>query len=197
MSADEETLKVYAAQAVRYAQTFDTERDDPWLDAFVAAMPEGGHVLELGCGPGRIAGLMQRAGLRVDAVDAAPEMIALARDLHGVEARLARFDDIEGQAVYDGVWANFSLLHAPKADMPDHLARLHMALVPGGRFHLGLKSGRGEKRDDLGRFYAFYEEAELRDLLTAAGFAVAQVDHGASAGLAGTVDPWMIVTAHA
>lgn len=197
MSADPKTLQVYAEQADRYAQVFDTDRKDPWLEAFLAAMPAGAHVLELGCGPGRIAGAMQAAGLRVDAVDASPEMVALAAKLHGVTARVARFDQIDGVALYDGVWANFSLLHAPKAEMPGHLARLKTALKPAGRFHLGLKAGTGEKRDDLGRFYAFYEEAELRDLLTTAGFEVAQVDHGASSGLAGTVDPWMIVTAHA
>lgn len=196
MSADAETLRVYAEQAERYAQTFDTDRKDPWLDSFLAALPAGAHVLELGCGPGRIAAMMLSAGLRVDAVDAAPEMVALAARLHGVSARVARFDQIDGVAVYDGIWANFSLLHAPKSEMPAHLARLKTALVPGGRFHLGLKTGTGEKRDDLGRFYAFYEEAELRGLLAAAGFTVQQVDHGASAGLAGTVDPWLIVTAH-
>lgn len=197
MTADAETMRVYAEQAERYAQAFDSERKDPWLEAFIAAMPEGAHVLELGCGPGRIAGVMQSAGLRVDAVDAAPEMVALAARLHGVAARVARFDQIDGVALYHGIWANFSLLHAPKAQMPDHLARLHTALLPGGRVHLGLKAGEGEARDALGRFYAFYEETELRDLLAAAGFTVRQVDHGASAGLAGTVDPWMIVTAHA
>ena len=196
MSADAQTLAVYAAQADRYAQAFDTARPDPWLDAFLAAMPEGGHVLELGCGPGRIAGVMQRAGLVVDAVDASPEMAALAQRLHGVAVRVARFEDIAGTGVYDGIWANFSLLHAPKAGMPGHLARLARALKPGGRLHLGLKTGTGERRDALGRFYAFYEEDELRDLLAGAGFTVAACDHGEGPGLAGTSDPFMLVTAH-
>lgn len=196
MSADDETLKVYAAQADRYAQVFDTQRKDPWLEAFLAAMPAGGSVLELGCGPGRIAGVMQAAGLRVDAVDASPEMVALAKSLHGVVARIARFDQIDGDKIYDGVWANFSLLHAPKSAFPEHLARLAAALTPGGRLHLGLKAGTGEGRDHLGRFYAYYEEQELRDLLTEAGFTVEKVDHGASPGLAGPVEPWLIVTAH-
>lgn len=197
MSADRETLAVYAAQAARYAQSFDVEREDPWLDAFLAAMPHGGHVLELGCGPGRIAGVMQRAGLDVDAVDASAEMVALARELHGVEARVALFGDIAGADIYDGIWANFSLLHAPRAEMPDHLRRLSAALKPGGRFHLGLKEGIGETRDMLGRFYVYYQEEELRSLLSDAGLTVLQVDHGASKGMAGTVDPWLIVTAHA
>jgi SAM-dependent methyltransferase len=196
VSADAETLKVYAAQAERYAQAFDVDRKDRWLDAFLAAMPEGAHVLELGCGPGRIAGIMQRAGLRVDAVDASPEMAEIAQRLHGVAVRLARFDEIDGVDVYDGIWANFSLLHAPKTEMQGHLARLSRALRPGGRFHIGMKTGTGEARDHLGRFYAFYEEDELRALLAAAGLTVTACDHGEGEGLAGSSEPWIIVTAH-
>lgn len=196
MSADHETLAVYAAQADRYAAKFDVAREDPWLDAFIAAMAPGAPVLELGCGPGRIAGVMRDAGLDVDAVDAAPEMAAAARRLYDVAVRVARFDEITGTDIYDGIWANFSLLHAPKADLPDHLARLADALRPGGRVHLGLKEGTGEARDRLGRFYAYYLEDELRQLLSAVGWRVGKVDRGSARGLAGTREPWLILTAH-
>ena len=42
-------------------------------------------------------------------------------------ARQARFDELEVQGVYDGIWANFSLLHAPKSEFPGHLARIRRA----------------------------------------------------------------------
>ena len=197
MSRDAETLGVYAAQAETYAKRFDTKRKDPWMESFAAAMPEGGDVLELGCGPGRTAAFFVAQGLTVDAVDASPEMASVAKDLHGVDVRIATFDEISGTDLYDGIWANFSLLHAPKAAFPNHLSRLARALRPGGRVHLGLKEGTGEKRDSLGRFYAFYEEQELRDLLGAVGWHVSNVDRGRAAGRAGDDEPWLILTAHA
>ena len=193
---DRETLSVYAKQAERYANAFDTARKDPWLEAFITALPAGAPVLELGCGPGRIAALLKAAGLEVDAVDASAEMADVAKRQHDVDVRVASFDQITGTDCYDGIWANFSLLHAPKADMPSHLARLATALRPGGRVHIGLKEGDGEARDGLGRFYAYYREEELRGLLSDVGWTVTQVDRGASEGLDGTVAPWLIVTAH-
>ncbi len=38
----------------------------------------------------------------------------------GLPARLGEFDDIDGDEIYDGVWANFSLLHAARDDLPRH-----------------------------------------------------------------------------
>ena len=85
-------------------------------------------------------------------------MASIAKQKYGVEVRVAMFADIAGTDIYDGIWANFSLLHAPKADLPNHLAALHAALKPKGRLHLGMKLGTGEQRDTIGRFYAYYTD---------------------------------------
>jgi SAM-dependent methyltransferase len=197
MTSDDETLGVYAAQADVYAKNFSKAEPDPLLTDFIAAVAEGGAVLDLGCGPGDAARAMEDAGLRVDAVDASPEMARVAKEMYDIDVWVDGFDSIEEVDDYDGVWANFSLLHAPKAEMPGHLERLHRAMRSGGVFHLALKQGDGEKRDKLGRFYAFYQQDELSELLEAAGFTVGDWSFGEGAGLAGTVDPWMAVTSRA
>ena len=48
--------------------------------------------------------------------------------------------------------------------MPMHLKNVANALKGGGIFHVGLKTGTGEQRDRLGRFYAFYTDEELTGL---------------------------------
>ena len=58
-----------------------------------------------------------------------------------------------------------------------------------------MKLGTGEQRDAIGRFYTFYSEDELRDHLERAGFTVASSREGADKGLAGTVDPFLIIQA--
>lgn len=195
MSADDETMAVYAAEAGRYADL--TGERSPELDVFLGLVTPGGRILDLGCGPGHDAAVMAGRGFLVDAVDASAEMVAEARARHGLEARVAGFDDIDAEAAYDGVWASFSLLHAPKADMPGHLRRLHRALRPGGRIMVGLKTGVGEKRDRLGRFYGYYTRDELVGLMQEAGFTVTSEVVGADAGLDGAVAPWIMVQAHA
>lgn len=194
--SDKDTLKVYDARAAEYARlTGEGQASDPHLAAFIEECEAGGRVLDLGCGPGVAAGVLAQAGFEVDATDASSEMVALAARRPGVTAWQASFDDIEGSALYDGIWANFCLLHAPRADMPRHLAALHAALKPGGLFHIGLKTGTGEKRDALGRFYTYYTEAELEDLLSDAGFAVQFRAYGRDKGLDGVDADWIVMRA--
>ena len=54
----------------------------------------------------------------------------------------------------------------------------------------------GRVHDDaLGRFYAYYQDAELTALLEEAGLSVETRNFGADEGLDGTLAPWMILTA--
>ena len=197
MSADRDTLAAYADHAEDYARRFADEEPGSWMRAFIADLPKGAFILDLGCGPANSAAILRNAGHRVDPVDASPEMVALANRSHDIGARLASFDQIDATAAYDGIWANFSLLHAPRAEMPGHLARLHRALKPGGLLHLGLKLGSGEGRDRLGRFYTHYGEEELRALLSAVGFTVTKTRKLKERGLAGTLDEGILIRAHA
>lgn len=138
--SDTKTIGVYDVRAADYARENDAHaNEDAQLGAFIAACPSGGKVLDLGCGPGAAASRMAESGLKVDATDASAEMIALAAKHPGVTARQATFDQIGGTAIYDGIWASFSLLHASRAAFPDHLAALHTALKPNGIFCIGMK----------------------------------------------------------
>ncbi len=197
MSVDPETLIVYGAKAAEYADMTQGEAENRFLSIFIEALPKGARVLDLGCGPGHSAAAMAHAGLSVDATDAAPEMVAMAQAHEGVTAWHASFDEITGEALYDGIWANFALLHAPKADMPRHLAALARALKPGGRFHIGMKTGTGEKRDTIGRRYAYYTEPELRSLLEDAGLTPGKSWAGQERGLDGVIAPWVVIHADA
>lgn len=192
--SDPETLAVYAREAERYRARFADKGADGHLRAFLDALPAQADLLDLGCGPGRAAALMKEAGHHVVAYDATPEFVDQAKAL-GVDARLARFDDLTAQEAFDGIWANFSLLHAPRAAMPGHLAAIALALRPGGVFHLGLKLGTGEARDALGRFYTYYSEDALESLLAGAGLQVTDKDFGTGEGLSGSTDPFIILTA--
>ncbi|MBZ8117293.1 class I SAM-dependent methyltransferase [Roseovarius sp. LXJ103] len=196
MSIDPETLTVYGAKAAEYADMTQGEAENRFLSTFIAALPEGARALDLGCGPGHSAAAMARAGIAVDAIDAVPEMVAMAQAHDGVTAWQASFDEITGEALYDGIWANFALLHAPKADMPRHLAVLVKSLKPGGLFHIGMKTGKGEIRDTIGRLYAYYTEDELHGLLSDAGLSPGESWTGEERGLDGAMAPWVVIHAH-
>jgi len=194
VSADAQTLAVYNAKAADYATRFGgTGKPGKHLSRFMAPMPEGARVLDLGCGPGASAAHMAAAGLVVDAVDASTEMVRLAGQTHGVTARVATFDDLDDTNHFDGIWANFSLLHAPRGALPRHIAAIARALRSGGIFHIGMKTGTGTARDPLQRIYTYVTETELTTLLHNAGLHIIAKDKGHQVGLAGTDDAWIVL----
>ncbi|MBV1866011.1 MAG: class I SAM-dependent methyltransferase [Rhodobacteraceae bacterium] len=196
MSFDPETVALYDAKAADYELVQSDDSHAP-LEAFIEALPKGGTALDLGCGPANAAARMQERGLVVTAIDPSQKMAALAKRKFGVKVTVGSFDDVTGFAEYDGIWASFSLLHAPRADMPRYLDAIHRALKPRGIFYIGMKTGTGTKRDSLGRLYTYYTETELHDLLTSAGFTILNIRKGAGAGLDGVVAPWITMDAHA
>jgi hypothetical protein len=60
-----------------------------------------------------------------------------------------------------------------------------------------MKLGTGEKRDKFGRFYTYYTAEELEDILTQAGFTLTFQGSGQEKGLAGDVEPFIMIAAHA
>lgn len=195
---DTETMAFYDRAATDYADRFKgTGRPDQDLLAFMDALTPGATVLDLGCGPGQAAALLARAGFAVEATDASAGMVRTARERYGVEARQATFDDLDAEGRFDGIWANFCLLHAARTAFPGHLARIYRALKPGGVLHLGMKTGTGEARDKLGRFYTFYTAGELTGHLVAAGFEVTGTREFESPGMAGDLSPGIAILARA
>lgn len=194
MSADAETLRVYDDRADAYAAMVEAQGPGQALRAFLDLLPDRARILDLGCGPGAASAAMAAAGHHPDPVDASARMVALAR-ARGLPARCARFDELTAEDCYHGVWANFSLLHAPRDALPGHLRAIRRALHPGGVLHLGMKLGEGEGRDRLGRFYVWYGADDLHHLLAKAGFTVLDDRRTRGRGLSGEVAPGILLLA--
>ena len=193
---DLQTLAVYDVKIEEYLRLTQAPPSKSLL-AFISAVPKGGRVLDLGCGPGLAAAEMASHGLLVDATDGSAAMVVAAAKHPGVEAKQATFDELSTKATYHGIYANFSLLHTTRSNFSRHIQACHTALKPSGVLHLGMKLGLGEKRDTLGRFYTYYAADELTNVLTTAGFAITFEREGEEIGLAGDVEPYVMMTAYA
>lgn len=192
---DEKTIAFYDTAADRYANLTASGTPSASLLAFMALLPKGADVLDLGCGPARASVHMRDAGFRPDPVDASQSMIDLANEAHDIGARKLTFDEVDMVDAYDGVWANFSLLHAPLADLPRILKNLAVALRKDGKLHITMKVGTGEARDKIDRLYSYVTSAALQKLLNGAGFEVLAVEEGHEVGCAGTDDPFVTMRA--
>jgi SAM-dependent methyltransferase len=177
-------VDAYGAETADYvdatAEMNDRVRER--LEAFVQAVGAGGHVLEIGSGGGRDALALEERGVRVRRTDVTPAFVDLLRDQgHEADVLDPLTDDLGGP--YDGVWANASLLHVDRTDLPVVLTRLAGATRPGGVLALSVKEGDGELWSTHGtvsspRRFVLWRAQGLTEVLEASGWVVDDLQHG-------------------
>jgi SAM-dependent methyltransferase len=141
-------LAYYRARAGEYDRVYEESDELASRARMVDQLPVGGDVLELACGTGQWTTLLAGRARTLTAVDAAPEMLAIARQRlagSGSDADTGGRDRAHVELVqadlfrwkppgrYDTVFFAFWLSHVP----PDYFARfwetVRGALRPGGR----------------------------------------------------------------
>lgn len=192
--SDDATLRFYADNAERYAG-HATGPTGERLDSFLAALPAGARILELGCGNGRDAAHMLALGFDVDATDGTPELAAEAERRIGRSVRILRFDELDAIDAYDGIWACACLLHVPASALADMLGRIRRALRPGGIFTASFKAGHGEGRDAFGRYYNYPTPERLLSDYRAAGWNDVTLASSMGTGYDTKPTRWLWVTA--
>ena len=193
MKHDPRTIDHYDRDAAAYARWSGQERSYGRLARFIDILPPGSSVLDAGCGAGWDSERLTGAGMIVKSIDASPGMVAEANRRRGVNAARRRFDQLNYDKEFDGIWANSSLQHVPRAELPEILRILSAALKPGGLFFFDVHQGRSHWRDSLGRLYCRYERKELTDLLAAAGLEDFTFQTSRGAGYDGTVSDHFLI----
>ncbi len=127
-------MSFYSDFATHYEAVFPFREP---VFAFLAARlaPGPRRVLDLGCGPGHYCGRFAVAGHAATGLDLDPAMIAAASRAYPA-ARFHELDLLDLDRVADPCDLAYSignvLAHVPPARLPELLAKLHAALLPGG-----------------------------------------------------------------
>jgi SAM-dependent methyltransferase len=160
------TLADYENQAKTFfAETVDVDMA-PLYERFLGHVTPGWHILDAGCGSGRDALAFRRLGYAVTAFEASPTLARMASEHCGLPVEVRRFQEIEWEDRFDGIWACASLLHVPMAELPDVLQRLGRALKSGAVLYASFKYGAGE-REHGGRRFTDLDERGLAALVEA------------------------------
>jgi len=134
-----------------------------------AMAPREAHILDAGCGPGRVGGRLARLGHRVVGVDLDPALIAAAEDDHPgptwLTADLSELD-LAGRGVDEPfdviVSAGNVMAFLDPTTRRAVLERLGAHLAPEGRVVVGFGAERGYPFDE---FFADVEAAGLHCLV--------------------------------
>jgi SAM-dependent methyltransferase len=175
----------------------DHERDTWWVECterFASLLPPGARVLDAGCGSGQKARFFEDRGAHVIGIDFSEKLLEIARQTSPAsDFRLLDLRDIRTLSEdFEGVFAQASLLHIPKAEIATVIKGMVSRLVPGGLLYIAVKAqrpGRPEEEivaeHDYGyayeRFFSYSTLDEMRAHVERLGLSIVHAEASQSA----------------
>lgn len=165
----------------------DHQDDDWWVEgtgAFMRLLAQGASVLDVGCGAGFKSGYLARHGFSVTGIDFSDGLIDIARkEVPEVEFLVIDMREMGELPMFDGIFAQASLLHIPRAEIAATLQGLFAHLTPGGYLYVAVKGSRpGKPLEEVKeehsygypyeRFFSYFTIEELRGHFKDAGLEV-------------------------
>lgn len=152
----------------------------------IAAMPQNCEVaVDLGCGTGGVLAVMGTRAARVIGVDGSARMLELCRARLGARALESgkvslRIGDLNHLPLADGE-ARFASLNLVlhHLDRPEEIFReIHRAIAPGGVLFIAdfMRHNDESMRRDYGDHWLGFDPAELKRVLSRAGFEISRVE---------------------
>ena len=155
------TLDYYNKNSEEYFNsTLNVDMTNTYKE-FLKLVPEGGKILDLGCGSGRDSMNFIKLGYEVTAVDGAKELAKKASVLLGKEVILSTFEELELKEKFHGIWACASLLHIKREDLKIVLNNLYNNLEDNGVFYMSFKYGEKEYVDDKNRYVNCFTDESI------------------------------------
>lgn len=103
-------------------------------NAFLKHLSKDAHILDAGCGVGRDSNHFLNHGYKVTAFGASHEMAKMASSKIGQEVPVLTFQEMRFDSIFDGVWAQLSLIHVPYEETRSVYEKIHRALKENGIF---------------------------------------------------------------
>lgn len=165
-----QTRLAYDTVAQTYAEllpdvSFEDPRDLALIDRLIARLSPGSHVLDAGCGAGRLLTHLARLEPTLDlaGIDLSRGMVTAARAAHPRlpiaqgDLRDLPYDD----GTFDGILAWYSIIHTPPALLDEICDEFRRILSPRGSLLVAFQAGAGKRLTSR----PYGHEVELRAFL--------------------------------
>lgn len=159
-----DSIDYYNRYAVPYFEETVNADMGEIMESFAELLPENAEVLDLGCGSGRDTIALEEKGFYVTPMDGAEEMCKLAEVNTDHEVLQMRYEEMEFEDVFDGIWACASLVHLTEEEMVVIMGKVVHALKNDGILYFSIHKG---DRDGIynGRYFRDYTKRELNGLI--------------------------------
>lgn len=158
------TLDYYNKNASEYfEQTLNGNFAENY-EKFLSRIPQNAYILDFGCGSGRDSKYFIENGYKVKAIDGSIEMCKLASEYIGQEVECMKFDELNEENVYDGIWACSSILHVEKEQLGIILEKMIIALKEKGIIYTSFKKGVKDEIKE-GKYYNYLTKEKLEEII--------------------------------
>lgn len=159
-----DTLDYYNKNASEYfEQTLNGNFTENY-ERFLSRIPQNAYILDFGCGSGRDSKYFIENGYKVKAIDGSIEMCKLASEYIGQEVECMKFDELNEENVYDGIWACSSILHVEKEQLGNILEKMITALKEKGIIYTSFKKGVKDEIKE-GKYYNYLTKEKLEEII--------------------------------
>lgn len=153
----------------------------PWkgVTSSKVPFPDGGHILEIGCGNGKTAAMLISEGFKVTGVDFSEAAVEMCRETLGEKGTFECADAIDlpfDDDSFDGALMFHVLEHLDDGERKKAISEIRRVLKPDAHLLVktfspdDMRSGKGKKIDDStevrgnGIIYRYYSEDDLRSM---------------------------------
>lgn len=148
-------------------------------------------ILDFGCGPGRDLIALKTLGHQPIGLDGAAHFVEMARQNSGCEVWHQDFLKLHlPESFFDGIFANASLFHLPRQELPRVLRELWATLKTDGVLFSSNPRGDNQEGWNGERYGSYHDWPTWREFVTAAGFV--EIHHYyRPTGLPREQQPWL------
>jgi SAM-dependent methyltransferase len=169
----EGTLESYEVSANEFwngTRSHDVSQNIAALLKYIEGTPPY-TILDFGCGPGRDLKVFSDLGHIAVGLEGVLTFAEMARAYSGCEVWQQDFLKLALQdGHFDGVFANASLFHVPRQELPRVLIELRATLKPGGVLFSSIPRGDNREGWMQGRYGTFHDYESWHRYMSEAGF---------------------------